>query len=82
MMRWEYRTFRIKYEGKTHKNWVVERGDRPPLVGLGAILEAQGTRGWELVSLETEHAEVYSGWAKWWMRPVVYRATFKRPIEA
>ena len=82
MVKWEYRTLQIRYDRKKHKNWVVERAEEPPLVGLQAIVDAHGTRGWELVSLDPEYFEIYAGFTKWHMEPEVYRATFKRPIEA
>ncbi len=81
MTKWEYRTIRINYDKKKHKNWVVEYAEGPPLVGLQAILEAHGTDSWELVSLEPEHFEVFPGFGKWYMQPAVYRATFKRRVE-
>ena len=45
MTEWEYRKFKIKYDKKQHKNWVVERAEKPTLVGLQAILEAHGSQG-------------------------------------
>jgi hypothetical protein len=81
MAKWEYRTFRIKYDKKQHKNWVVEHGEKPPLVGLPAILETYGSLGWELVSLEAEDYEIFPGFGKWYMGPTVYRATFKQPVQ-
>jgi hypothetical protein len=81
MTKWEYRTISINYDRKQHKNWVRERGGKEPLVGLQVILEAYGSEGWELVSLDGEHYDVSSGVGTWHMDPVVYRATFKRPGE-
>jgi len=76
---WEYRTVRIVYEGKEHKDWIVRRVGQTPLVGLSLILEAYGIEGWELVSMNPERMEAYAGFAKWHIEPVEYRATFKRP---
>jgi hypothetical protein len=42
MARWKYCTFAIHYEKKL-KNWAVEYANKPPLVGLQAILEAYGS---------------------------------------
>ena len=81
MIEWEYCTFKIKYEKKQHKNWVFERAQKPPLVGLQAILEEHGSLGWELVSLDAEHYEVSIGFGKYFMDPTVYRATFKRCVK-
>ena len=80
MTKWEYRTIRVDYD-KKHKNWVVEYAESPPLIGLQAILEAHGSRGWELVSLEAEHFQIFPGFGKWYMEPAAYRATFKRSVE-
>jgi len=41
---------------KKLKNWAVEYTNKPPLVGLQAILEAYGSEGWELVSLLPERS--------------------------
>jgi hypothetical protein len=81
MTEWEYRTFKIEYDKKQHKNWVVERAEKPPLVGLQAILEAHGSRDWELVSLEAENYEISVGFGKCFMDPTGYRATFKRCVN-
>jgi hypothetical protein len=81
MTEWEYRTFKIEYDKKQHKNWVVERAEKPPLVGLQAILEAHGSRDWELVSLDAERYEISVGFGKYFMDPTVYRATFKRCVN-
>jgi len=79
MVVWEYLTFDIGYDRKKHKNWVVVRDNRPPLVGLQAILEEHGAQGWELVSLIPARFEAYPGFGQWTFEPVGYRATFKRP---
>jgi hypothetical protein len=81
MGKWEYRTIGINYDKKTYKNWVVEYTERPPLVGLQAILEAHGSDGWELVSLNPEHFQAFPGFGRWYIEPGVYRATFKRYVE-
>jgi hypothetical protein len=81
MTQWEYRTFKIEYDKKQQENWVVERAQEPPLIGLQAILEAHGSRDWELVSLEPEHYEISVGFGKYFMDPTVYRATFKRCVK-
>ena len=81
MGKWEYLTLRIRYDRKKHKNWVLEYADKPPLVGLQAILEAHGSRGWELVSLNPERFQAFAGFGKWYIEPRAYRATFKRPGE-
>ena len=78
MAEWEYRTFKIEYDKKQHKNWVFKRADKPALVGLQAILEAHGSQNWELVSLDAEHYAISVGFGKYYMDPTVYRATFKR----
>ena len=77
--RWKYLTVSIKYE-KKHKDWVVEYAERPPLVGLQAILEAYGSDGWELVGLNPDQLQAFPGFGKWYVEPAVYRATFKRPV--
>jgi hypothetical protein len=81
MTDWEYRTFKIEYDKKHLKNWVFERGEKPPLVGLQAILETHGSQNWELVSLDAEHYEISVGFGKYYMDPTVYRATFKRCLN-
>ena len=81
MGKWEHLTVSISYDRKKHKNWVVEYAEKPPLVGLQAILKAYGSRGWELVSLNPERLQVFAGFGKWTVEPRVYRATFKRPVE-
>jgi hypothetical protein len=80
MEKWEYLTFRIDYN-KKQKNWMVERADRPPLVGLQAILEAHGSRGWELIGLQPDRFDAEPGFGTWHARPAAYRATFKRRID-
>ncbi|TET51289.1 MAG: hypothetical protein E3J64_07105 [Anaerolineales bacterium] len=80
MARWEYRTLSIGYDKKKQKNWVLERGDGGALIGLPAILEAYGSDGWELVSLDADRSEVFPGFGKWYMEPAAYRATFKRAV--
>ena len=79
-MKWEYLTFTINYHKKL-KNWVVEYTNKPPLVGLPAILEVYGSEGWELVSLLPERSEAYPGFGQWTIEPATYRATFKRPAQ-
>jgi len=49
MARWKYCTFAIHYEKKL-KNWAVEYANKPPLVGLQAILEAYGSGNWSTCS--------------------------------
>ncbi len=81
MTQWEYRTFNIGYDKKQHKNWVFERAGKPPLVGLQAILEENGSQNWELVSLVAEHYEISVGFGAYHMGPTLYRATFKRCLN-
>jgi hypothetical protein len=81
MTNWDYLTLSIHYDKKEHKNWVVTYQERPPLVGLQAILAAHGSAGWELVSLDSERMEAYTGFGKYTIEPITYRATFKRPRE-
>ena len=78
MAEWEYRTFKIEYDKKQHKNWVSVRAGKPALVGLHSILEAYGSENWELVSLDAEQYEISVGIGKYYMDPTAYRATFKR----
>jgi len=80
MPKWEYHTIRIRYDKKGHKNWVVEFAGKPPLVGLDAILNAYGSAGWELISLDPERLEAIPGFGKWFIEPGGYRATFKRSV--
>ena len=80
MGKWEYHTIGIRYDKKKHKNWVVEFAGKPPLVGLDGILNAYGSGGWELISLDPEHLQAYPGFGKWFIEPGGYRATFKRPV--
>jgi hypothetical protein len=81
MGNWEYLTFRIGYDRKEHKDWVIRYKGKPSLVGLQAILEAHGEVGWELVSLDLERSVAVAGIGKWAIEPVTYRVTFKRPKE-
>ena len=80
MTRWEYSTFSIHYQKKL-KNWEVEYTNKPPLVGLQAILEVYGAEGWELVSLLPERSQAYAGFGAWHIEPEILRATFKRPAQ-
>jgi hypothetical protein len=82
MVKWQYLTFEIHYDRKKHKNWVLQLAERPPLVGVKAILEAYGTDGWELVSLEPDGYRAIPGFGQWDIEPRIYRATFKRPVES
>jgi hypothetical protein len=81
MTKWAYLTVRIRYDGKKHKNWILEYPDRPPLVGMQGILEAHGADGWELVSLAPEDQKAYAAFGGWCVEPTTYRATFKRSSE-
>jgi hypothetical protein len=81
MGKWEHLTVGINYDNKKHKNWVIKHAGEPPLVGLQAILETYGSRGWELVGLNPERFQAVAGFAAWHIEPRVYRATFKRPAE-
>jgi hypothetical protein len=81
MAQWQYMTFEIHYDRKEHKDWIVRLADRPPLIGLSAILEAYGSQGWELVGLEPDGYRAIPGFGGWDLEPRIYRATFKRPAE-
>jgi Domain of unknown function (DUF4177) len=81
MVQWEYSTFTIRYQKKL-KNWAAEHTNKPPLVGLQAILEAYGSEGWELVSLLPERSQAYPGLGTYHIEPEAFRATFKRPAPA
>jgi hypothetical protein len=81
MTKWQYVTFSIHYDRKVHKNWVIEYADKPPLVGLRAILAAYGAEGWELVGLNPDGYQAFPGFGKWDLEPRIYRATFKRPVQ-
>ena len=81
MGKWKYLTLYINYDKKKHKDWVVEYAERPPLVGLQAILEAYGSDGWELVSLNPVQFQAFAGFGKWHVEPAAYRATFKRSVD-
>jgi hypothetical protein len=81
MARWEYRTMSITYDRRKQKDWVAEHPERPPLVGFKAILEAYGSRGWELVSLNPDRLQAVAGLGAWHIEPRAYRATFRRPVE-
>ncbi len=80
MAGWEYLTFSIGYDKKKHKTWALEQRDGETIVGLDAILQAYGSEGWELVSLEADRFEVFPGFGKYYMEPAAYRATFKRAV--
>ncbi len=80
MVMWEYQTIVIRYDGKECKDWVFEHTDKPPIIGLPAIFKANGSLGWELVSLEPERFHASPGFGTWDMVVTAYRATFKRPI--
>ena len=81
MGKWEHLTVGIRYGNKKHKNWVIKHAGEPPLVGLQAILETYGSRGWELVGLNLERFQAVAGFGTWHIEPQVYRAAFKRPVE-
>jgi hypothetical protein len=78
---WEYRTISITYDRRKQKDWVAEHPERLPLVGFQAILEAYGSRGWELMSLNLERLRAVAGFGEWHIEPRSYRATFRRPVE-
>jgi hypothetical protein len=78
--RWEYRTISITYDRRKQKDWVAEYAERPPLVGFNAILEAYGSRGWELISLNLERLQAFAGFGGWHIEPRAYRATFRRLV--
>jgi hypothetical protein len=78
---WEYRTISITYDRRKQKDWVAEYPERPPLVGFEAILEAYGSGGWELMSLNIERSWAAAGLGGWHIEPESYRATFRRPAE-
>jgi hypothetical protein len=80
--RWEYRTISITYDHRKLKDWVVEDGEGPRLVGFSAILEAYGSREWELISMNLERSRAVAGFGEWHIEPRSYRATFGRPVEA
>jgi hypothetical protein len=79
--RWEYRTIRITYDRRKGKDWVVEYREGPPVVGFQAILDAYGSRGWELISLNLESSRAVAGFGEWQIEPRSYRATFRRRVE-
>jgi hypothetical protein len=81
MIRWEYLTFEIHYDRKKHNDWVLQFPERPPVVGMEAILGAYGADGWELVSLEPDGYRVIAAFGGWDLEPRIYRATFKRQAE-
>jgi hypothetical protein len=78
---WEYCTVSITYDRRKQKDWVAEYPERPPLVGFKAILEAYGSRGWELMSLNLERLQAVAGFGEWHIEPRAYRAVFRRPVE-
>ncbi|MGD2147625.1 MAG: hypothetical protein PVH41_13100 [Anaerolineae bacterium] len=80
--RWEYCTVCITREGRKQKDWVARGQDGAGLVGFSTILEAYGTRGWELMSLNLERSSAAAGLGEWRIEPRAYRATFGRPVEA
>jgi hypothetical protein len=79
---WEYRTACISYDGRKQKDWVVKGQEEAGLVGFSAILEAYGSRGWELISLNLERTRAFPGFGAWHVEPQSYRATFGRSAEA
>jgi hypothetical protein len=81
MAHWQYLTVEIHYDRKEHKNWVLQFTDAPPLVGIPAILDAYGSKGWELVGLEPDGYRAIPGFGGWDLEPRIYRATFKRQAE-
>ena len=78
MVSWQYRTMRITYDQRRHKDWILQGRDET-LVGMQSILDAYGAEGWELVALAPEAFETTPGFGKWYSDPAAYRATFKRP---
>ncbi len=79
---WKYLTLSIHYDDKEQKDWILEYKNRPPVIGLQAILETYGDRGWELISLLPVQYHAYPGFGTWTIAPELYRATFKRPTNA
>ena len=77
MPKWEHCTLVAQYS-KRYQDYVVERGDQMPLVGLPALLEAYGDAGWELVSLAPDDVQVGPAMFGWKVNWGAYRATFKR----
>ena len=79
--KWEYLTLSIHYDGKKHKDWILEYAEKPPLVGLEEILRTYGAHGWELVSLNPDSLHAFPGFGTWNVETRAYRATFKRPAR-
>jgi hypothetical protein len=77
---WEYRTISITYDRRKQKDWVAEYAVRPPPVGFKAILEAYGSRGWELMSLNLKRLQAVAGFGEWHIEPRACRATFRRLV--
>jgi hypothetical protein len=82
MAGWEYRVIVVTYDGRKRKDWVVEDGGGPPVVGFQAILAAYGSRGWELMNLNLERSRAVVGFGEYQIEPRAYRITFRRPVEA
>jgi hypothetical protein len=70
----------ITYDRRKEKDWVARYREQPPLVGFQAILDAYGSRGWELMSLNLESSRAVAGFAEWHIEPRSYRAVFRRPV--
>jgi len=79
MTAWDYRTINLTYD-KKQKTWVAGDTEKTP-TGIQTTLDAYGAQGWELVSLTPERFQAYPDWGAWYIEPVRYRVTFKKPQE-
>ena len=80
MDKWEYRTLYIVWKelkdsrGRKYNEWVVEFNDGSRVEGLNAILNREGSSGWELINLVTQY--ISAG-----VSPTAFSAIFKRRAQ-
>ena len=79
MVLWEYRPVTITYDEKA-KDWVVNYSDGR-VVGFSNVLNSEGKKGWELVSLVVSYQKGTN--AHFASADVMtYLAVFKRPLAS
>jgi hypothetical protein len=86
MEKWTYRVIYITWKelkdsrGKKYGEWVVEFNDGTRVEGLNAILDREGSHGWELVNIVTEYS-VGTSFQYGGANTTGYRAFFKKKVQ-
>jgi len=86
MEKWEYRSVYISWQvvketkGEKFYDWVVKFTDGSRVEEITAILNREGSLGWELVNLVAEYSESTGGYGGG-ASTTGYRAIFKRKVQ-